>query len=534
MTQQSHKLGRITAAVMAAAMALTFAQSAFAKGPLKHDGTIEAGVFFGYEIVPEQTELGNAFYNDNVPVSGLALGLRGAYNLTNMFAVEGEMRMTPTSFKSTEDPATILGLRALFLAHLNLMNGRLRPFAAIGYGFEFLMTEQEFAAANGRQADQAVSDADAALHLGLGVKYHVIDPLLLRLDLRYLNVAGRDDLTTHGFEILVGASYVIDTAVRDGDGDGILDDKDKCPMQAEDKDGFEDEDGCPEADNDSDGIPDTDDKCPNKAEDKDGWEDKDGCPELDNDKDGIPDNKDKCPNKAEDKDGFRDSDGCPEPDNDGDGIPDADDKCPNEAGPASEKGCPIKDADKDGIPDKLDKCPNKPESFNGYKDDDGCPDKKSLVVITKNEIKIMQKVYFEIGKADIKKVSFTLLDTVAVVLNKHPEITKIEVQGHTDDTGNDSMNLKLSKERARSVLNYLVEKGVATTRLESKGYGEQLPLCQEVATLSKQKSRKAKKALAACRELNRRVQFKMREVNGKPVAGGDSVTIETKKIIRAK
>ncbi|HEY0195276.1 MAG TPA: OmpA family protein [Kofleriaceae bacterium] len=84
-------------------------------------------------------------------------------------------------------------------------------------------------------------------------------------------------------------------APGDMDGDGILDNVDKCPREPEDKDGFEDEDGCPDLDNDKDGIPDAVDKCPNEPEDKDGFEDEDGCPDPDNDKDGIADVDDKCP-----------------------------------------------------------------------------------------------------------------------------------------------------------------------------------------------------------------------------------------------
>jgi len=97
----------------------------------------------------------------------------------------------------------------------------------------------------------------------------------------------------------------------------------------------------PDDDNDGDGITDKLDKCPNDPEDRDGFEDADGCPDYDNDKDGIPDSIDKCPNEPEDRDGFQDEDGCPDPDNDNDGIPDVVDKCPNEPGPPPD-GCPKK------------------------------------------------------------------------------------------------------------------------------------------------------------------------------------------------
>ncbi|MBK7861954.1 MAG: hypothetical protein IPJ65_25725 [Archangiaceae bacterium] len=101
-------------------------------------------------------------------------------------------------------------------------------------------------------------------------------------------------------------------AATDDDHDGVKGAADKCPTQAEDHDGFEDDDGCPELDNDDDGIPDEQDKCRNEAEDKDGFQDDDGCPDPDNDLDGIPDGKDLCPLKPEDKNGVSDDDGCPD------------------------------------------------------------------------------------------------------------------------------------------------------------------------------------------------------------------------------
>jgi len=108
-------------------------------------------------------------------------------------------------------------------------------------------------------------------------------------------------------------SYAIDQSEpHDKDGDGIKDNIDNCPYQAEDFDGFEDDDGCPEFDNDGDGIVDTKDQCPNDAEDFDGFEDKDGCPDLDNDNDGILDDVDKCPDVAENFNNYEDKDGCPD------------------------------------------------------------------------------------------------------------------------------------------------------------------------------------------------------------------------------
>jgi hypothetical protein len=65
----------------------------------------------------------------------------------------------------------------------------------------------------------------------------------------------------------------------DIDADGVRDEVDSCPDTPEDRDLFDDEDGCPDADNDQDGVIDVDDKCPNEPEDRDGTQDEDGCPE---------------------------------------------------------------------------------------------------------------------------------------------------------------------------------------------------------------------------------------------------------------
>ena len=168
----------------------------------------------------------------------------------------------------------------------------------------------------------------------------------------------------------------------DQDGDGIEGAADQCPTEPEDRDGYEDTDGCPDNDNDLDTIPDKQDKCPSQAEDQDGFEDGDGCPEADNDKDGIPDTGDRCPKEPETKNGYKDEDGCPdEADTDNDGVPDARDKCVNEPedtdGFEDTDGCPDPDNDNDGILDSDDECVDEAETKNGFEDEDGCPDEKT-------------------------------------------------------------------------------------------------------------------------------------------------------------
>ncbi len=278
---------------------------------------------------------------------------------------------------------------------------------------------------------------------------------------------------------------VFEPNIGDRDGDGIKDDVDQCPDDPEDFDQFEDEDGCPEPDNDRDGILDVDDKCPNIPEDKDGFQDEDGCPEgnkNDRDGDGILDDVDKCPDDPEDFDQFQDEDGCPDPDNDQDGILDVDDLCPNDPedkdGFEDEDGCPDLDNDKDRILDNDDKCPNEPETYNGFEDEDGCPD-RGRVVVTDTSIEILDMIYFEYDKAIIKKESYPILDAVAATLNGNPSILLIEIQGHTDERGNDAYNLDLSDRRAAAVKTYLEGKGVDGNRLTSQGYGETQPLVRE-------------------------------------------------------
>jgi outer membrane protein OmpA-like peptidoglycan-associated protein len=285
-------------------------------------------------------------------------------------------------------------------------------------------------------------------------------------------------------------AIVFEPNIGDKDGDGLKDDVDQCPNDPEDKDGFEDEDGCPETDNDEDGILDGDDGCPDDPEDKDGFEDEDGCPdgdENDRDGDGILDDVDKCPDDPEDKDGFEDEDGCPDVDNDQDGILDKDDLCRDDPedvdGFEDKDGCPEADNDKDRILDNDDQCPGKDgearkdtaETYNGVDDKDGCPD-RGRVVVTDTKIEILDKIFFEYNSDVIKKESYPILDAIVATMQGNPDIQKVEIQGHTDERGSDAYNLDLSDRRAASVRRYLTEHGIEAGRLQSQGYGETQPL----------------------------------------------------------
>jgi outer membrane protein OmpA-like peptidoglycan-associated protein len=296
---------------------------------------------------------------------------------------------------------------------------------------------------------------------------------------------------------------------RDRDKDGIFDVDDRCPDQPEDRDGFEDKDGCPDLDNDNDQVPDAQDKCVNEAEDIDQFEDEDGCPEPDNDKDGIPDLNDGCPNaaedhggkkpndgcpassedtdgdsvndtidkcvdEAEDKDNFQDEDGCPDPDNDADGIPDDFDSCPNDAEDADgfedEDGCPDPDNDKDGVPDAADRCPTQAETLNLNKDDDGCPDPGAEVArFTKEKIELDERITFASrgGKLQVREGSVKAVNLVALIIKGHPtEVPRVRIEVFAEGIGQEE-----TQKRAEAVRDLLVSKGVDAARLTPVGGG---------------------------------------------------------------
>jgi outer membrane protein OmpA-like peptidoglycan-associated protein len=262
-------------------------------------------------------------------------------------------------------------------------------------------------------------------------------------------------------------------APPDRDKDGIIDPQDGCPTIPEDKDDFEDADGCPDPDNDQDGIADVKDRCPLQAEDIDGFADQDGCPEADNDQDGIVDERDRCPVNAEDRDNFQDEDGCPEPDNDQDGFKDPIDQCPNEAedpdGFEDDDGCPEADNDKDGILDSDDACPTAP----GPAETKGCP---RAVRLDAGQIRILQRIEFETKRAELRPSAEPILDEVRLVLQVNPQIKKVRIEGHTDDRGADKFNLDLSQRRAETVRQWLITGGIDAERLSAEGLGETRPL----------------------------------------------------------
>ena len=169
---------------------------------------------------------------------------------------------------------------------------------------------------------------------------------------------------------------------------------------------------------------------------------------------------DNCPEEPEDFDGFQDDDGCPDPDNDRDGLCD----------PWVEaKGMLAQNAH---ICKGVDLCPDQSETLNNYKDDDGCPDE---VPQPPKKVFVLDGVNFESGKSTITQDSYISLMKVVDIMETFPEST-FEIVGHTDNVGNKDKNMTLSADRASAVKNFLVEKGINESRMTTKGLGDTKPV----------------------------------------------------------
>ena len=266
---------------------------------------------------------------------------------------------------------------------------------------------------------------------------------------------------------------------KDSDGDHIMDREDACPTEPGVRTTNPRTNGCPlppppaPKDRDADGIIDDQDACPDVPGVASTDPKKNGCP-PDRDNDGIYDNVDACPDVA----GVRSDDpaknGCP-PDRDGDGIVDAEDACPDVAGvkdaDPKKNGCPP-DRDGDGILDPVDACPDAPGPADPDPQKNGCP----LARIEGGQVKITEQVKFITGSADILHDSDPLLTAVATILKDHPELTKVRVEGHTDNRGSAAMNKNLSEKRAAAVAKWLTTFGIDKKRLSAKGFGPERPV----------------------------------------------------------
>lgn len=299
-------------------------------------------------------------------------------------------------------------------------------------------------------------------------------------------------------DLRVFASLGYAPDVRDTDSDGIVNGRDACVLEPEDRDGWQDSDGCPEDDNDGDRRRDGVDKCPNEAEDLDGFDDDDGCPELDNDGDGFLDLEDKCPLDPEDKqppfpadgcssgkhdadldglmdnvdtcptdpedlDGFEDGDGCGDNDNDGDGVEDGADQCPlcaeDKDGFEDDDGCSELDNDKDGIADGADKCPLEAETTNAIDDFDGCPDEGGIQIANFDGERILVDRSPPFDRKGLTAAGVLIVDQIALLMLQQPDVTKWLVALAAP-------KVRDAERQAQAVRAQLLKRGVRAERLE--------------------------------------------------------------------
>lgn len=245
------------------------------------------------------------------------------------------------------------------------------------------------------------------------------------------------------------------------------------------------------SDTDGDGIFDDVDACvrePGVASDDPG---KHGCPlPLDTDKDGILDEADACVKEPGVASEDKEKNGCP-PDTDADGILDRDDACVNEPGPKSDDpkkhGCPLpKDTDGDSIIDPEDACPDKAGPPSDEPQKHGCP----RAEVEGERVVILDRIEFDTNKATIRPESEPILEAVRAVLEENPQIKKLRVEGHTDNRGGRALNVGLSRRRAASVVQWLVDHGIDKERLTSQGHGPDKPVDDNGTDLGRQNNRR--------------------------------------------
>jgi OOP family OmpA-OmpF porin len=236
---------------------------------------------------------------------------------------------------------------------------------------------------------------------------------------------------------------------KDSDGDGVTDDKDKCPGTPAGR--KVNADGC-ELDSDGDGVVDANDKCPGTPAGR--KVNAQGC-ELDSDGDGVVDGNDKCPGTPAGR--KVNAQGC-ELDSDGDGLVDADDKCPTVYAKTAD-GCPppapAPAAAPAAVPKKL----------------------------------VLEGVHFDNDMATLRADATAELDKTVAELKEWGDV-KVEIAGHTDSNGTDEHNMTLSNHRAEAVRKYLVDHGIAADRLTVKGYGEANPVADNETEAGRAQNRR--------------------------------------------
>jgi outer membrane protein OmpA-like peptidoglycan-associated protein len=402
-----------------------------------------------------------------------SIGYRWSTGLVFEYGWLGSLAKRDDAFANPDHTFTWSGLDVRF--NLRDPSERYTPYLIGGFGF-----------GRSHDPDRVIVSRRGTPSAGAGLLLNLFDQerAAIRLQVRDVMIreAGSDAFSNH-----IVASLALQWTFRgkskDQDLDGVRNWQDQCPNTP--VGAKVDAKGCP-IDSDGDGVFDGLDKCdgtPRLAK-----VDKGGCP-TDADGDGVADGVDVCDSTAR---GARvDARGCPM-DTDGDGIFDGLDQCENSPKGAvvDARGCPV-DTDGDGVADGIDQCPNTPAGLRV--DSNGCPievSEKETQLLDTGMIRL-QNINFDVNKATIKPESYPVLDEVAAILLQYPKLT-LEIGGHTDNTGTRVRNVALSEARAKSVLNYLLQKfpTLDANSFTFVGYGPMVPVASNGTALGRAKNRR--------------------------------------------
>ncbi|HWO17558.1 MAG TPA: OmpA family protein [Kofleriaceae bacterium] len=388
---------------------------------------VEVGGIVGLRVFNDDSGFGvddapDADSQRNTALFGLRLGVY----FSDRYGAELEAGVLPGEGRSMLYDVWNLAIRASVVAQLRVpgLPLRIRPFGLVGAGSHTILSSGN---------EDAIGTGTApVVHLGGGLKYDANNGFGIRLDARLLlPPSSASGGPTLDFELL-GSVY------RDF---GWRKPPVKLPPPPPPPPPVDE-------DPDKDSVVGAADACPKEPEDRDGFRDEDGCPDLDNDEDGVPDVADKCP-EPEDRDGFKDDDGCPDLDNDEDGVLDAADRCGTEA-----------------------------ETRNGYLDDDGCADElpERVRTLTTAPLAVAWKPgTAELGPGAAKLLD----DAAAVLTEVKEVSLELGVHTDDQPPPKGSKyadNQALSQDRAEAVKAYLVGKGIDAARLTARGYGDGAPL----------------------------------------------------------
>jgi len=402
-----------------------------------------------------------------------SLGYRWSPALTFEAAWLGSQTKRDATYNKTDHEFSWTGVDLRW--NLRDPSERFTPFLLTGFGY-----------GRSHDPDLVMFSGRGAAAAGAGVIMNLMgkERAALRLQVRdvFMKEANADQISSH-IALTAALQFTFRGKSKDQDLDGVRNWLDACantPVGAK-----VDDKGCP-VDSDHDGVFDGLDKC--EGTPAGARVDKNGCP-TDADGDGVPDGVDVCDSTAK---GARvDAKGCPL-DSDGDGVFDGVDQCENtfKGAVVDAKGCPL-DSDGDGVADGIDQCPNTPAGLRV--DTNGCPievSEKETQLLDTGVIRL-QNINFDLNKATIKAESFPVLDEVAGILLQYPTLN-LEIGGHTDNTGKKAANVKLSEARAKSVLNYLMQKypTLDASHFASVGYGPEVPVASNATSLGRAKNRR--------------------------------------------